>query len=322
MFSSLPKLVVHCNKLIAMNNLISNIRQYSREMVRELDVLRGVFQDTGFSYSQCHALFELQQHQSLTTNELAGLLRLDKSTVSRLLSGLKDKSLVDATVNPNDQRQKAFRLTTEGEKATRCNNDLASRQVQDALSLLNEEEINLVERGLALYSRALRQSRRQQAFTFRLIRPEDNPEVASIIRQVMTEYGAVGKGYSIMDPEVDQMYESYNDERSAFYVIEQEGRIYGCGGIGPLVGGDADTCELKKMYFLPELRGMGWGKRLINETLAKAKTLGYKRCYLETIERMWQANALYQKMGFVRQSEREGATGHDSCEAYYLRELG
>jgi len=304
-----------------MDNYTNSIRHHSRQMVRELDVLRGVFQDTGFSYSQCHALFELQQHHALTTNELAELLRLDKSTVSRLLSGLKEKGLVDATVNPNDQRQKAFRLTPEGEKATRCNNDLANHQVQDALGLLSEEEINTVQQGLALYSKALRQSRQQQAFTFRLIRPEDNPQVAKIIRQVMTEYGAVGEGYSIMDPEVDQMYESYNEERSAFYVIEQQGTIYGCGGIGPLAGGDDHTCELKKMYFLPELRGMGWGKRLINETLAKAKTLGYKRCYLETIERMWQANALYLKMGFVRQAEKVGATGHNSCEAFYMREL-
>jgi putative acetyltransferase len=290
-------------------------------MVRELDVLRGVFQDTGFSYSQCHALFELQQHTSLTTNELAELLRLDKSTVSRLLSGLKEKGLVDATIKPSDQRQKAFRLTAEGRKATQCNNELADQQVRQALSLLDENERSIVERGLALYSKALRQSRQQEAFVIRKIKAEDNPQVAGIIRKVMTEFGAVGEGYSIQDPEVDQMYETYNQPGAAFFVVEKNGKIYGCGGIGPLVGGQADTCELKKMYFLPELRGMGWGKRMIHEALSAARSLGYQRCYLETVERMWQANALYQKMGFKKLDQPMGNTGHSSCEAYYAISL-
>ena len=63
-------------------------------------------------------------------------------------------------------------------------------------------------------------------------RKEDNAEVARIIRDVMTEFGAVGRNYSISDPEVSAMYEAYPAPEAAFFVIEQDGRILGCGGMG------------------------------------------------------------------------------------------
>ena len=88
------------------------------------------------------------------------------------------------------------------------------------------------------------------SFQLRPIEQTDNSQVAKIIRTVMTEYGAVGDGFSIQDPEVDHMFEAYQDPRAIYLVLVSNGQVLGCGGIAPLKGGDADTCELKKMYFL------------------------------------------------------------------------
>ncbi|MCB9293557.1 MAG: MarR family transcriptional regulator [Lewinellaceae bacterium] len=300
---------------------ISQLRQSSRTLVRELDLLKGVFQDTGYTYSQCHALFELDRHGMMAAGELAEALRLDKSTTSRLLKSLVEKGLVKSEINGMDQRQKFFTLTPAGQEATRCNNALAEAQVEQALQLLDETEREAALQGLSLYAKALYQSRLQHDYTLRPVQPGDNKKVARIIRQVMTEFGTVGEGYSIMDPEVDGMYEAYRNPRSAFFVIERQGEVLGCGGIGPLAGGDEQTCELKKMYFLPELRGMGWGKRLALHCLGKARELGYRLCYLETVERMWQANKLYQRLGFKRLDAPLGSTGHSGCEAFYALPL-
>lgn len=305
-----------------LDGLIPELRLHTRALVRELDVIKGVFQDTGYTYSQCHALFELQQHKMLSAGELADFLQLDKSTTSRLLKGLREKGLVKSQANAQDYRQKFFTLTPSGQEATRCNNRLADEQVAAALSLLEEPERQAILLGLQSYAKALRQSRLQKQYKLRPIQAGDNGKVARIVRQVMTEYGATGEGYSIMDPEVDQMYEAYNNSRSAFFVIERQGEILGCGGIGPLTGGGGQTCELKKMYFLPELRGLGFGKRLARLCLDKARELGYRRCYLETVERMWQANHLYRRLGFQRLESALGCTGHSACEAFYALELG
>jgi putative acetyltransferase len=159
-------------------------------------------------------------------------------------------------------------------------------------------------------------------FQLRPIQQGDNPRVAHIIRNVMTEFGTVGEGYSINDPEVDLMYESYQAPDAAFFVIEgNDGQVYGCGGIGPLKGGEQEVCELKKMYFLPELRRKGFGKTMVEQCLEAARKAGFRYCYLETVERMWQANLLYQKMGFQKLNGPRGNTGHNSCELWYMRAL-
>ena len=157
--------------------------------------------------------------------------------------------------------------------------------------------------------------------TIRPIRPEDNPQVALIIRQVMTEFGAVGQGYSIQDDEVDHMYEAYPAEDSVFFVVESQGQVLGCGGIGPLKGGDSDVCELRKMYFLPELRGSGMGSYLLQLILDAARAAGYRRCYLETLEHMHQARRLYRKYGFKLIDAPMGNTGHTGCNSWMVRDL-
>jgi putative acetyltransferase len=157
----------------------------------------------------------------------------------------------------------------------------------------------------------------------RRIRPEDDAALAAVIRATMTEFGATGAGHSINDPEVDHMSGAYADTRSAYWVLERDegGRIVGGGGIGPLAGGDPGTCELRKMYFLPEARGRGMGRRIAEEALAFAKAAGYRTCYLETMQKMEGARALYEKLGFVRSATPKGHTGHFGCDAWYERDL-
>jgi len=118
----------------------------------------------------------------------------------------------------------------------------------------------------------------------RPIKECDIEAVAGIIRDVMTEFEAVGCGYSITDTEVDDMFSAYAPQGSAFYVVEVDGRVLGCGGYAPLTGGDEDTCELRKMYFLPELRGTGMGSAMLTLCLQDARRYGYRRCYIETLE--------------------------------------
>jgi len=100
--------------------------------------------------------------------------------------------------------------------------------------------------------------------------------VADIIRLVMTEFKAIGCGYSINDSEVNDMYTAYAPDRSAFYVVELDGQVLGCGGFGPLTGAEQDICELRKMYFKSELRGLGVGTKLLNLCLDEAAKAGFR----------------------------------------------
>jgi len=158
-------------------------------------------------------------------------------------------------------------------------------------------------------------------YRLRPIRAEDDPAVAAIIRTVMPEFGATGSGFAIADPEVDWMSRAYGAPRHAYFVIEQDGRVLGGAGIAPLAGAGPDTCELRKMYFLPEARGSGAGAAMMARCLDAARGFGFARCYLETFTGMDAAMRLYERSGFARIAAPMGATGHGGCDRFYLLDL-
>lgn len=158
-------------------------------------------------------------------------------------------------------------------------------------------------------------------YSIRPVEPRDDAAMASIIRAVMPEFGACGAGFAINDPEVDWMSRAYAAPRCAYFVVEVDGRVVGGGGVAPLEGGDADTCELRKMYCLPEARGLGAGSALMARCLDAARAAGFRRCYLETLTGMDAAMRLYERSGFRRIDAPLGDTGHGGCNTFYLREL-
>lgn len=167
----------------------------------------------------------------------------------------------------------------------------------------------------------MEQGKDRAGVQIRSIGKDDKQVVAEIIRAVMTEFKAVGCGYSINDSEVDDMYSAYSSRGSAFYVVEMDGRVLGCGGFAPLTGGSDDTCELRKMYFMSELRGLGVGKSLLDLCLEEAAKAGYRTCYLETMDGMTQAQRLYARHGFKYLDQPMGNTGHTSCGTWMARNL-
>ncbi|HEU0152376.1 MAG TPA: GNAT family N-acetyltransferase [Arenimonas sp.] len=160
-----------------------------------------------------------------------------------------------------------------------------------------------------------------EGFTLRPIQPGDDAAVAAIIRAVMPEFGAGGAGFAIHDPEVDGMSAAYDRPGAAYFVVEAEGRVLGGGGVAPLDGGPDGVCELRKMYFLPALRGRGAGTALMARCLDEARRLGHRQCYLETLLGMDQAQKLYERTGFRRLDGPMGATGHFGCNRFYLLDL-
>lgn len=155
----------------------------------------------------------------------------------------------------------------------------------------------------------------------RRIAPADDAVMAAIIRTVMPAFGAVGSGFAINDPEVDWMSQAYSAPRHAYFVVTRGGRVLGGAGIAPLSGGDPDTCELRKMYFLPEARGLGAGAAMMARCLQAARDAGFARCYIETLAGMDAAMRLYERSGFRTIDAPLGATGHGGCDRFYLLDL-
>ncbi|MBT8317302.1 MAG: GNAT family N-acetyltransferase [Lutibacter sp.] len=158
-------------------------------------------------------------------------------------------------------------------------------------------------------------------FKIREIQPIDNPKIASAIRKVLIEFGVPKVGTAYADVILDTLYEYYNSKNCIYYIIEKDGEIFGGAGIKQLDNFEGNVCELQKMYFLPEARGIGLGSRMMAICLEKAKEFGFEQCYLETMPYMVDARKLYRKVGFKNLEAPMGDTGHYSCNLWMLKKL-
>jgi putative acetyltransferase len=310
------------------------LRSASRELVRELGFLQGKDVATSLSPSHCHALIELEARGTIGQSELPALLRLDKSTTSRIVTELVERRWVRARASEADARARTLSLTAQGRAKVALVHREANARVEQALATLGVDERAVVVRGMEIYARALERSRRQASYTIRSMRAGDRAAVARLIRVVMPEFGAKGPGFAINDPEVDDMFAAYQAARSGYFVVTRHATkasaaragtggqvVVGGGGYAPLTGADRETCELRKMYFMPEVRGLGLGQKLLEQCLEGARRARFSRMYLETLTAMSQARALYERNGFRRLERPIGETGHFGCDSFYVKDL-
>ncbi|HMK07313.1 MAG TPA: GNAT family N-acetyltransferase, partial [Flavobacterium sp.] len=138
---------------------------------------------------------------------------------------------------------------------------------------------------------------KMNAIIIREITREDNAEIAKVIRDVLIEHNVPKVGTAYADPQLDFMFEAYDIPNAVYFVVENNFRIIGGAGISQLVNESEGVCELQKMYFLSEARGLGLGSQMMEKCLHKAKEFGYSKCYLETMPYMEDAQKLYLKSG-------------------------
>lgn len=155
----------------------------------------------------------------------------------------------------------------------------------------------------------------------RPIQPADNPVIAEIIRQTLVEFGANHPGTVYFDPTTDALFELFQTPKSGYNIALVDGKIVGGGGIFPTEGLPTDTCELVKMYLLPEARGTGLGSQLITTCLEQAKAQGFTKVYLETMNELKAALKVYKRMGFEYLSGPMGNSGHFGCPLWMLKEI-
>ena len=303
---------------------VAPLRQASREVVRELGMLEDTFAPASVTHTQCHALVELERHGFLGVGELAELLRLDKSAVSRAIAPLVDRKLVSTKTPPDDKRRKLLPLSSAGRRVVEKVHVAADARVDEALRQLDEGDRARVLDGMRIYASALTRGRVQARVRIRPMVQADDAVVADIIRTVMTEHGASGPGFAIHDAEVARMSAHYDPGArppAQYFVLDDAGIVVGGAGFAPLRDGPRETCELRKMYLRPQTRGTGLGRRLLAHVLDAARRAGYRRCYLETMATMQRARALYESFGFEKLPAPRGATGHFGCDAWYARDL-
>ena len=159
-------------------------------------------------------------------------------------------------------------------------------------------------------------------FQLENVRPEHDNALFAIIRSVLTEIGENKEGTVFVDESIKSLSTHFFGEGKCYFVVIENGTVLGGCGIAPLEGyHDAKYCELQRMFLLPQGRGNGAAKQLMEKCLEYAKNYGYTHCYIETMESMQRAVNLYSTFGFMPIPEALGTTGHHACKHRMLKEL-
>ena len=139
--------------------LIDDIRAASRLMVRELGFMDATVAATNYPASAVHTILEIGIRGPMNSGELCDFLRLEKSSVSRMVRKLIDCGELRETPDELDARSKLLSLTAKGRRTLEALHAFGRQQVSGALEALTEAEQRMVREGMMLYARALRESR-------------------------------------------------------------------------------------------------------------------------------------------------------------------
>ncbi len=133
-----------------------------------------------------------------------------------------------------------------------------------------------------------------------ILRQAEAPDQIAQARELFLEY-ADSLGFSLcfqsFDRELEGLPGDYAPPDGRLLIAEYRGQPAGCVALHKLQPG---VCEMKRLYLRPPLRGRGIGRALAEAVIAEARTIGYQKMRLDSVEpKMPNAVAMYRRLGFV-----------------------
>ncbi|SEC14661.1 transcriptional regulator, MarR family with acetyltransferase activity [Rhodobacter sp. 24-YEA-8] len=304
-------------------DLVQNLRLASRQLVRELGFMGGSFAGTDLPPSAVHALIEIDAGR-LTARELAPLLKLEKSSVSRMLRKLVASGDVAQESGHTDARMKLLTLTKAGRRRVSDIHAFARDQILAALEQLEPGQDRLVLDGLSIYSAALSGRRKGQHGPAVEVMLGYCTGLIARITQMHAHYYAQASGFgrrfeAVVAGGLAEFCNRIDNPRNAIWSARQGEQILGSIAIDGEDMGE-DIAHLRWFIVDNALRGTGTGRKLLSAALAFADAQGFGQTQLWTFSSLTSARHLYEASGFVLAEERRGSQwGREVMEQRFVR---
>lgn len=308
---------------------IERIRAASRRLVRELGFMEDTLAGTDMSASGVHAIIEIGSERATTASQLATALRLEKSTVSRLLKGMIASGRVVERFDRDDGRVKRLELTDRGCSLFADISRKASGRVELALSALDEKGKEDVVRGLEGYAEALRQTEgrpsEEMASSSISIHPGYRPGFVGRTVQMHADYYSRSVGFGLafeakVAREMGEFVTQLDNADNAIWAALRADQIVGAVSIdGQDLGGS--IAHLRWFIVGDGQRGTGIGKMLMDAAMAFVDTRGFEETHLWTFDGLQPARRLYERAGFELAEEKSGNQwGRTVLEQRFVRQ--
>jgi putative acetyltransferase len=143
----------------------------------------------------------------------------------------------------------------------------------------------------------------------------DKERIVALVIRILQEFG-FQPDFESSEADLQDIEATYRNSGGLFMLVEdQDGQLLGTFAVQRL---DAVTCKLRKMYLVPEARGRGLGRYMLDQALQDARRLGYTRMIIETVRVLEAAIRLYTRAGFVPVQQEAGSPRCDQVFALDL----
>ena len=290
-------------KEFGIDKQVSAIRAFNRFYTRKIGVLDGMA-SSPFSLAEARVLYEVAHRPQTTATDICKELGLDAGYMSRILRDFERRKLVRREQSKTDERERVLSLTNQGQKAFAPLDERSNRDIAAMLEELSLTERKRLVEAAQLVGRLL--GERAELKTPYLLRQHAPGDMGWIVhRQAILyaeEYGWDGTYEALAAEIVAQFIRNYDPKRERAWVAEKDGERIGA----VFVAKESDEiARLRLLHVEREARGVGIGKRLVEECIRFARQAGYKKMTLWTQSILHAARGIYKKAGFQIVHERK-----------------
>lgn len=294
---------------------IPAIRHFNRFYTRQIGILQKGVYESQFTLTEVRLLYELAYHPGTTATELSRELGIDAGYLSRILLSFKKRGWLKRESSSTDRRQAVLSLTQKGSAALRPLEERSKRQVQQMLVRLSPDaQAQLLNAMLCIERILTPEHGRRDSFLLRQHQPGD-------LGWIVSRHGVLYSNECNYDERFEAMVagivadfiEHFDSKRDHCWIAEKDGERIGSV---ILTHKSAKVAKLRVLIVEPSARGLGIGRRLVQECVRFARQAHYKKVELWTQRELQSARKIYEQEGFqLVKEQRHQNWGRDDLVA-------
>lgn len=293
-----------------MSDAVTALRAFNRFYTGHLGMLGPGFLSTSHTLAEARVLYELAQQDQIAVAALRERMRIDAGHLSRLLARLEQRGLISRERSAEDGRRQLARLTPAGEHESALLDRRSADETGARLEGLGDAERRRLVASLADVRRLLEPAPPARAV---VIRPPRAGDLAWVVQRhgqlYAEEYGWDASFEALVARIVADYAEQHDPAREALWIAEVDEQPAGCVFC---VRQDDEVAKLRLLLVEPRARGLGLGRRLVDECIGFARRAGYRELMLWTNDVLGHARAVYERAGFrLVEEEPHRSFGHD-----------
>ncbi|HWJ36237.1 MAG TPA: helix-turn-helix domain-containing GNAT family N-acetyltransferase [Steroidobacteraceae bacterium] len=303
---------------------VEAVRRFNRFYTRRIGVLEEGLLASSFTLAQARVLFELGSRKRTTAGELIDILGLDPGYLSRILQRFVESRLMTRERSNQDARRAELALTARGRKAYGAIDRRSRNVIAEMILPLSHAQRNRLLDAMRTVERALSETGPARAETL-VVRPYQVGDVGWAIEQhgrlYAEEFGWNIEFEALVATLFARFATNHDPQSEQFWVAEVDGERVGCVFV---VRNEKDprAAQLRCLLVNPRGRGLGLGRRLVEECLQFAKSAGYERMLLWTNDVLTSARRIYEGAGFsLLEESPHRSFGHDLVGQIWSRTL-